>query len=204
MVDMLQSGMRILLTTNQTEIEVRKSRFIAIARTATSADEVKKLVALVRKEHPQANHVAHAAVWGPDGSQFSMSDDHEPKNTAGRPVLEILKGSGITNIIVLVARYFGGTLLGTGGLVKAYGDAAKSVLDGLKTEELIKKDIFTLEIGYDLYDQIRKLLHEYEAQTNEEFGTLVIIKGTVAAQKTVDLNQAISNLSSGRHQLTIG
>jgi len=193
--------MRIPLAIHQTEIEVRKSRFLALARIITSAEEVKQLVTLVRKEHPQANHVVHAAVWGPEGSQYSMSDDHEPKNTAGRPVLEILKGSGVTNIAVLVVRYFGGTLLGTGGLVKAYGDAAKAVLDGLKTEELIQKDSFTLEIGYELYDQVKKLLCEYEAQTNEDFGTQVLIKGTVAAQKIEDLNKAISNVSAGRCQL---
>ncbi len=193
--------MRIPLAMHQTEIEVRKSRFIAIAGIVTSAEDVKQQVAMAHKEHPQANHVVHAAVWGPDGSQYSMSDDHEPKNTAGRPVLEILKGSGITNIAVLVVRYFGGTLLGTGGLVKAYGDAAKAVLDGLKTEELIEKESFTLEIGYELYDQAKKILHEYGAQTNEDFGTQVVIHGTVAMQKTEELSKAISNLSSGRHHL---
>jgi len=198
---MLHWGMRIPLETQQSEIEVRKSRFIAIARIVTSAEDVKQLVILARKEHPQANHVVHAAVWGPDGSQYSMSDDHEPKNTAGRPVLEILKGSGITNIAVLVVRYFGGTLLGTGGLVKAYGDAAKAVLDGLKTEELIEKESFIVEIGYELYDQVKKILHEHEARTHEEFGTMIRIEGTIATQRTEDLDTAISNLSAGRYHV---
>ena len=85
--------------------------------------------------------------------------------------------------------------------VKAYGDPAKAVLDGLKTEELIEKESFTLEIGYELYDQARKILHEYGAQTNEDFGTQVVIHGTVAMQKTEELSKAISNLSSGRHHL---
>jgi uncharacterized YigZ family protein len=150
--------MKVLLQRHETEIEVKKSRFIAIACPCESSQQVKELVAQTRKEHPQANHVVHAAVMGPNGDMFSMSDDHEPKNTAGRPALEVLKGSGITDIIVMVVRYFGGTLLGTGGLVKAYGDSVKAVLDGVTTEELIEKSRFNMIVGYDSYEQMKKLL----------------------------------------------
>ena len=96
----------------------------------------------IRDEHPNATHVVHAAVIGPKGDLYSMSDDREPKNTAGRPALEVLKGSGVTNILVCIVRYFGGTLLGTGGLVKAYGDSTKEVLGVIKTEPLIAKVSF--------------------------------------------------------------
>ena len=119
--------MKVLKEERSTELIVKKSRFIAIARKCNDPAEVKRIVDQTRAQYPDATHVVHAAVMG---SQFSYSDDHEPKNTAGRPALEVLKGSGITNIIVLIIRYFGGTLLGTGGLVKAYGDSTKMVLDG--------------------------------------------------------------------------
>ncbi|HLW21650.1 MAG TPA: YigZ family protein, partial [Sphaerochaetaceae bacterium] len=157
------------MKSNSAEIEVKRSRFIAIAEPIADAEAVKQRIAVTRALHPQANHVVHAAVLGDQGTQFSMSDDHEPKNTAGRPVLEILKGSGITNILVMVVRYFGGTLLGTGGLVKAYGDAAKAVLEHLKTEELIEKTSLTIIIGYDLYEQVRNLLADVGAQCTEDF-----------------------------------
>ena len=109
----------------EASIEVKKSKFIAIAIPTKTMEGVKEAVSEVRKEHPDANHVVHAAVIGKAGTMYSSSDDREPKNTAGRPALEVLKGSGVTDVTVAVVRYFGGTLLGTGGLVKAYGDSVK-------------------------------------------------------------------------------
>ena len=97
--------MKVLKEERKAELVVKKSRFIAIARTCKDPAEVKRIVDETRALYPDATHVVHAAVMG---NQFSFSDDHEPKNTAGRPALEVLKGSDITNIIVLIIRYFGG------------------------------------------------------------------------------------------------
>jgi uncharacterized YigZ family protein len=126
-------NVRIPLESAQTELEVRKSKFLAFALPCTSLTDAKHMVSTLKAEHPGANHVVHAAVIGERGDEFSYSDDREPKNTAGRPALEVLKGSGITNVAIFIVRYFGGTLLGTGGLVKAYGESAKKVLEILKT-----------------------------------------------------------------------
>ena len=111
--------MKRILEIAETEIEIKKSRFISIAYPVSSLEEVKKRVLETRALHPSATHVVHSAVVGKSGTLYSSSDDREPKNTAGRPSLEVLKGSGITDICVCTVRYFGGTLLGTGGLVKA-------------------------------------------------------------------------------------
>ena len=144
--------MKVLKEEKQAELVVKKSRFISIARICSSPADVKRIVDETRARFPDATHVVHAAVMG---SQFSFSDDHEPRNTAGRPALEVLKGSGITNIIVLIIRYFGGTLLGTGGLVKAYGDSTKLVLDGIKTDELIEKCVLVkgMKCHFVLFDK---------------------------------------------------
>ena len=107
--------MKRLLETATAEIEIKKSRFISIAYPVESLEEVKEKVIYTRSLHPNATHVVHSAVVGKSGTLCSSSDDREPKNTAGRPSLEVLKGSGITNICVCTVRYFGGTLLGTGG-----------------------------------------------------------------------------------------
>ncbi len=188
--------MRVLKEERTVEIVVKKSRFIAIAKECSSPANVKILVEETRKKYLGATHVVHAAVIG---NQFSFSDDHEPKNTAGRPVLEVLKGSGITNIIVLIVRYFGGTLLGTGGLVKAYGDSAKAVLDGIKTEELVEKELFFLEIGYELYESTKRLLSSLEAViTNENFETSVSITGEIPLTSFEKLQTFISDLSNGK------
>lgn len=124
--------MKILAEEKEAQIIVKKSRFIAIAKKCTSTQMAKDLVKQVKAQHPKARHVVHAAVIG---NEFSFSDDKEPKNTAGRPAFEVVKGSGINNICVLIVRYFGGTLLGTGGLVHAYSDAVKLVLSDIKCIE---------------------------------------------------------------------
>lgn len=188
--------MKVLKEERTVEIVVKKSRFIAIARTCTTPADVKRLVDETRARHEGATHVVHAAVMG---NQFSFSDDHEPKNTAGRPVFEVVKGSGITNIIVLVVRYFGGTLLGTGGLVKAYGDSAKAVLYGIETEELIQKTRFSMEIGYELYESMKRLLASLDAVVDkEDFGTTIVLGGSVPADALDKLRACVADMTNGR------
>ncbi len=190
--------MRVLTAQTETEIEVRKSRFIAVAIPITDLSAIKGLVAQARLEHPGANHVVHAAVVGPDGQQISYSDDKEPKNTAGRPAVEVLKGSGITDILVLIIRYFGGTLLGTGGLVKAYGESVKEVLKIAATEELIEKKAFALTIPYNLYELTKIALSDTEATIDDEsFTTDITIVGSLPQANAAALGDAISNLSNG-------
>lgn len=188
--------MKVLKEERSAELIVKKSRFIAIARTCSDPADVKRIVDQTRAQYPDATHVVHAAVMG---SQFSYSDDHEPKNTAGRPALEVLKGSGITNIIVLIIRYFGGTLLGTGGLVKAYGDSTKMVLDGIATEELVEKARFSLTIGYEMYENVKRILGALKADSvTEDFATEISISGQIPISEKESLVSRISDLSNGR------
>lgn len=194
--------MLIPINSTSADLEVKKSKFISIVSPITSPEEVKQKIHETWKEHPHASHVVHAFIFGKTGDIFGMSDDHEPKNTAGRPILEILKGSGITNVVILVIRYFGGTKLGTGGLVKAYGDAAKAVLDKVKTEELIEKQSFSLEIPYNLYEQIKLMLDRHHAEEiQEDFTTEVHISGMLPAYAAKEAAEEIQDLSSGRIQL---
>ena len=188
--------MKVLKEERRAELIVKKSRFIAIARTCSDPADVKRIVDQTRAQYPDATHVVHAAVMG---SQFSYSDDHEPKNTAGRPALEVLKGTGITNIIVLIIRYFGGTLLGTGGLVKAYGDSTKMVLDGIATEELVEKARFSLTIGYEMYESVKRILGALKADSvTEDFATEISISGQIPISEKESLVSRISDLSNGR------
>ena len=190
--------MHILLEQATCEIEVKKSRFIAIASPLSDLSQIKEIVNQCRAEHPFANHVVHAAVVGPKGDLYSYSDDHEPKNTAGRPALEVLKGSGVTNILVLVIRYFGGTLLGTGGLVKAYADSVKEVLKIIKTEPLIDKTSFHISMPYHLYEPIKKQLTEAQANIDsEEFTVEVTLTGTIPSSSYPTCAATIFDLSNG-------
>ena len=194
--------MLTLIDRAEAEIEVKKSRFIAIAIPANTLEEVKSIVKYVWEIHPEATHVVHAAVVGKAGTMFSSSDDREPKNTAGRPALEVLKGSGITNICVCIVRYFGGTLLGTGGLVKAYGDSAKEVLKIVNTEELIEKISFKILLSYDSYTLMKRLLDEVKASNlSEDFGTGITIKGQIPLSEKDKLAQGVLDIGQGKLQV---
>jgi uncharacterized YigZ family protein len=197
-------GMLILKKEATVEIEVRKSRFIAHAIPITSLDQIKGLVQKTRDEHPGAAHVVHAAVVGPKGDLYSYSDDKEPRNTAGRPALEVLKGSGISNILILIIRYFGGTLLGTGGLVKAYGQSVRELIPLLETEELIEKTTVRVTVAYNLYELLRLHLVSLEAEiTSEEFATDVTIAATLPSADIEGLNLYVRNLTNGEASLIV-
>ena len=190
--------MKRLKTASEAEIVVKKSRFIAIALPISSLDEVKTLVREVWQRHPEATHVVHAAVVGDSGSLYSCSDDREPKNTAGRPALEVLKGSGITDIIVCIVRYFGG-----GGLVKAYGDAVREVLRTVETEEIVRRTGFSILTGYEFYDRIRRALPSYDISgLEEDFGEGIRIRGEIAETQKEAFDELFSSLTMGRASLS--
>ena len=194
--------MLTLLERAEAEIEVKRSRFIAIAIPTNTMEDVKKAVESIRKEHPGANHVVHASVIGKSGTMYSSSDDREPKNTAGRPALEVVKGSGITNITVCIVRYFGGTLLGTGGLVKAYGDSAKEVLKTVRTQELIERSTFSMTLPYPSYTLIKRLLDETEATVDrEDFSMEISISGQVPEKNAQALKDGADDIGQGRISL---
>ena len=191
--------MKALISRVESLIVVKKSKFISIALPCQTLEDVKPLLKQIRNEHPEATHVVHAAVVGKKGTLWASSDDREPKNTAGRPSLEVLKGSGITNILVCTIRYYGGTLLGTGGLVKAYGDSVKEVLKLVETEELIDKIEFSILISYDFYTRVQTLLKDLKAvNLNEEFTSGINIKGQIPLSEKDVLASEFADITQGR------
>ncbi len=199
-----EGNMKRLKGEAKAEITVKKSRFISIAYPVNTLEEVKEKVTLTRKLYSDSTHVVHAAVVGKSGTLFSSSDDREPKNTAGRPALEVLKGSGITNICVCIIRYFGGTLLGKGGLVKAYGDSVKEVLKTVETEENIDYIHFTISLDYDLYTPIKSVMEKHSVRNvTEEFTTSISIAGDIPLLKKESFEKEVKDWGQGRIVLTI-
>jgi len=197
--------MNLRVPTNYVEKELvfKKSKFITIATKVNNYEELKELINLKRKEHPGANHVVHAAVLGNQGTIYSFSDDKEPKNTAGKPAFEVLKGTNLTNIAILIIRYFGGTLLGTGGLVKAYGESAKNVLLDIQSEELIKKSKFTIKTSYERFQKIKLTLEQYNVSNlNEKFETHVTISGEIPSINTSTLKKEIIEISNAKDTIS--
>ena len=140
----------------QAEFKDRGSKFIAFAYPAASADEFKKQLQLLKKDHPKAVHYCFAYRFGLDGNQFRVSDDGEPAGTAGKPILGQIDSKGLTDIVVVIVRYFGGTLLGVPGLIVAYKTAT---LDALSRADIITKHI---EAVYDIttdYQQFHEVMN---------------------------------------------
>ncbi len=133
------------------EIIVRKSRFIAVILPITSEEQTKEELILLRKTYPNANHYTYAYILGEDARIQKASDDGEPTRTAGYPILEVLVKNNMTNCMLVVIRYFGGILLGTGGLIRAYSGAAAEVLNRVVFTE--KQTSFKLRISTD-YDHL--------------------------------------------------
>ncbi len=147
---------RVLLEGGQGEIVEKKSRFIATICKCESEEEAVSFIEEMKKKNWNATHNCSAFVIGSRGELTRCSDDGEPSGTAGRPMLEVLLGEGIRNIAVVVTRYFGGTLLGTGGLVRAYTQAVKEGLKYCKTG--IMRYGCEIEVSTD-YNGIGKILY---------------------------------------------
>ena len=111
------------------EIEVKRSRFLCDVRRVPTEEEARAVVERARRRHWDARHHCSAFVLGPDASVQRSNDDGEPSGTAGAPMLEVLRGRGVSDVVAVVTRWFGGVLLGAGGLVRAYGDAVRAGLD---------------------------------------------------------------------------
>lgn len=126
------SSYRVLLSGGEGELVEKKSRFIATVRKCETEEEAVSFIEEIKKKNWNATHNCSAFVIGSRGELTRCSDDGEPSGTAGRPMLEVLLGEGIRNIAVVVTRYFGGTLLGTGGLVRAYTQAVKEGLQACR------------------------------------------------------------------------
>ena len=140
------------------ELIIKGSRFLSEVFIIQNQAEVRTILKEQKNKYSDATHVCHAFISGKNAEVMGMSDDGEPGGTAGRPMLDVLKGRSVTNILVTVTRWFGGTLLGTGGLVHAYGDSVKQVLDKLELVELIDKSSFSFKCDYAQYQVLKKLM----------------------------------------------
>lgn len=196
--------MKVLLKNTCNEIIIKNSRFIAEAIIISSQQDAREKLHQQKERYSDATHVCHAFVCGKSGETNGMSDDGEPSGTAGRPMLDVLKGSGITNILVTVTRYFGGTLLGTGGLVHAYSDSVKEVLAVCETEELVEKSIFTFNTDYSSYNDIKHIFPEYHLSgLEEEYTADVCCTGEIWASESQDFAGRIKNLTKGKTEAEI-
>jgi uncharacterized YigZ family protein len=192
---------RCLIPAGEMRVEMRvvNSRFVATAGPVFTVDEARAFVARIRAEFADASHNVPAYLIGHDKTVIAhCHDDGEPSGMAGRPALAVLRGSGFGDVAVVVTRYFGGTKLGTGGLVRAYGDAVREVLAVLP--RAVKVSAHTVEIvaPYSYFEPLRLLIEAHHGQIiGEDFAAEV----TVTAQFIVDqfpaFQAALQEMSAG-------
>jgi uncharacterized YigZ family protein len=178
------------------EIEVRRSRFRCdVARVETEA-AARALVDRSRREHWDAGHHCSAFVLGPEGSVQRSSDDGEPSGTAGAPMLEVLRGRGLSDVAVVVSRWFGGTLLGAGGLVRAYSEATRAGVDAAGTVERRRLERYDVAAGHALAGRLDSDLRARGVQvTGVDYGELATLH--VAVPAGLDLGGLLAQLTAG-------
>jgi uncharacterized YigZ family protein len=175
----------------------RGSKFLAYAYPITSDVEIKDIIARLKAEHPKANHHCWAMRLGTDRSVFRINDDGEPSGTAGRPILNVLLSRDVTNILVVVVRYFGGTLLGVPGLINAYKQAA---IDGLNNAVIIEKslqDVYTLQFAHGQINDVMRLVKDNNlAVLNQQFDNLCSIQICIRKTKVNEVLGKVEKIES--------
>ena len=187
------------------EIVIGGSRFIATLAPVFSVDEAKAFIARMRREFDDASHNVPAYLIGGGNSVTAhASDDGEPSGTAGRPALAVLHGSGLGDVVLVVTRYFGGTKLGTGGLVRAYTQAAQAAVADVSRAQKIMAYTILLATPYSLLERIRLLVTETKGEIlDEDFVADVTMTIRFQVEKLSFFEEAISELSAGKLAIEI-
>lgn len=189
--------------TARTELIVRGSRFIAQVFPTPTVDAAREAIAMVRTAMPDATHHCYAYLvgYGP-GTIAGMSDDGEPAGSAGRPMMSVLRGADLGDVTVVVTRYFGGTLLGIGGLVRAYSDATRAVLEIVPRTQRVIYQRITVHLRYSDYTAIRRLLEAHAAVIVEEaFAADVVITADLPTDHVTVVNHQVGEISAGRARI---
>lgn len=187
------------------EIEISRSRFIARLERVDSEEAARVVIAAARAEHPRAGHHCSAFVLGPDGRVRRSNDDGEPSGTAGAPMLDALVSAGLSDAVAVVTRYFGGVLLGAGGLTRAYRAAvaeavlqARRVRRGLRTEVVVRA---SYEVAPQLEAEARRRGYTVGAA---DYGEAVLQRFAVAGEEVAALIALAAELSAGAAEAVVG
>ncbi len=193
---------KVLYEEATAEIIEKKSRFIAFLKPVTSEEEAAQFIDSIKKKNWNASHNCSAAVVGRNNEYSRCSDDGEPSGTAGKPMLEVLLGEGIHNIAVVVTRYFGGTLLGTGGLIRAY---QRCVKEGLAVAHIMEKYagyLITVHTDYNGIGKIQYIIGQTDILTiNTEYAQTVTVQVAVQAETAETFIKKVTEATNGQAEI---
>lgn len=188
--------MRGLRGSGEYELEARRSRFLGAVAPAASEDAARAFVAGRRAAHPGARHHCFAYVIA-DPPAEKASDDGEPSGTGGAPILEVLKKRELTGVVAVVSRYFGGILLGAGGLIRAYGTAAARAVDAAGEATLRPYAIMSITIGYDLAGRVENDLRAAHNVRDVHYNTEVTVEASIREQDLPSFHTWLADTTSG-------
>lgn len=182
------------------EYSVANSRFISTLSSAFSVDEAKAFILRIKAEFSDASHNVPLYLIGHGDSEIAhCSDAGEPSGTAGRPALAVLRGSGLGDVAVVVTRYFGGTRLGTGGLVRAYSEAVRLVVESVPRAEKVLTHTIMLVFPYTYLERVRLLVSAHGGKVlDEEFAADVTITARITVDKFSSFQSSLGDLTSGK------
>lgn len=173
----------------------KKSRFISLIFPVKNVEEVKEIVDEHRRKYYDARHVCWAYMMGWEREEFRSNDDGEPSGTAGKPILGQINSAELTDVLILVVRYFGGTLLGTGGLIKAYKEAAADAIANVEIVEKTVDDLIDLTFEYPLLNDVMRVLKQFESvRWTQDFGENCRMRLQVRRSLTPQLTQMLSSV----------
>lgn len=182
----------------QGEVIEKKSRFIAHVLTVQSEEEALMYIEKIKKEHWDARHNCYAFIIGRNSEIQRFSDDGEPQGTAGKPILEVLVNGNIRNTLIIVTRYFGGTLLGTGGLVRAYGQSAKVGIQNALVMRVCEGVSFDLRCDYNSIGKIKYIMGQMNISAEEEYGEDVNLHINMKKSDLKNFQNQVVDATSGK------
>lgn len=189
--------------THEIEIIIRRSRFISNVAFTPTVDDARAFIAEISRRYSDASHHVYAFAVGYGASVVhGMTDAGEPSGTAGKPTLAVVRGSGLGDVTVVTTRYFGGTKLGTGGLVKAYTEAAQRVLAEVPRAEKVEKQEISVTLPYHFYEPVRRLVGQHEGEiAAEDFAAEVRLRLIFPVSAVTGFAKALLELTSGQIRL---
>ena len=191
--------MKKIIKNGQGEYIEKKSKFIAHIFNVESEQQAAAIIAEAKKKYWDARHNCYAYILGNKGEIQRFSDDGEPSGTAGKPILEGLSGNECSNCLCIVTRYFGGVLLGTGGLIRAYTSASKEALDDCLTGELVEGVHAYLDADYNYVGKIQHLCIQHDITVvSTEYSDNVIFELMMEKQVLQKFEKTLTEMSSGR------
>lgn len=183
--------------------EIQKSKFYAYTSHVETEAQAREFVTAIKKKHFDARHNCSAWILGADGSQQKSNDDGEPGGTAGNPILEAIKQHGLTNVVVVVTRYFGGIKLGAGGLIRAYNHTASLGLEATPQVEIKPFCLVSAEIEYTLLGTVENWIRTQGIRTREaDYLDKVTVKLLVEPQDVEKIKEALTDITAARCTIT--